>query len=45
MTVAEFLDWDSDDRSGRQWQLVDGEPVAMAVGHVDHGAMLAELGG
>ncbi len=30
MTVAEFLDWDSGDRTGRRWQLVDGEPQAMA---------------
>ena len=42
--MAEFLDWDSGDHSGRHWQLVDGEPLPMAVGHVDHGAMLAELG-
>ncbi|MGH7153142.1 MAG: Uma2 family endonuclease [Acetobacteraceae bacterium] len=30
MTVAEFLDWDSGDRSGARWQLRDGEPMMMA---------------
>lgn len=30
MTVAEFLAWDSGDRSGRGWQLRDGVPEAMA---------------
>lgn len=30
MTVAEFLDWDSGDRSGALWQLRDGEPEMMA---------------
>ena len=30
MTVAEFLEWCPDD--GQRWQLVDGEPVAMAPG-------------
>jgi hypothetical protein len=32
MTVSEFLSWDSGDPSGRLWQLIDGEPVAMAPG-------------
>ena len=29
MTVTEFLTWPADP-SGRTWQLIDGEPVAMA---------------
>ena len=45
MTVAEFLDWDSGDRSGRLWQLVDGEPVAMAPASENHGAIQSELSG
>jgi Uma2 family endonuclease len=44
MTVAEFRVWDSGDWSGRRWQLVDGEPVAMAPGGEDHGAIQSELG-
>ena len=43
MSVAEFLAWDSGDYSGRRWQLVDGEPVAMAPARQDHGAMQSEL--
>ncbi len=30
LTMAEFLVWDSGDRSGRRWQLRDGMPEAMA---------------
>lgn len=30
MTVAEFLTWDANDPTGKKWQLIDGEPVAMA---------------
>jgi Uma2 family endonuclease len=44
MTVAEFLEWDSGDRTGRPWQLVDGEPVAMAPASQPHGAIQIELG-
>lgn len=44
MTVAEFADWDNGDRSGRAWQLIDGEPVAMAPATQPHGAILGELG-
>ncbi len=44
MTVAEFLQWDSGDRSGRRWQLRDGEPEAMAPGSLTHGAIQSELG-
>jgi hypothetical protein len=29
MTVAEFLGWEPDDRSGRLWQLRDGESEMM----------------
>ena len=36
MTVAEFLAWDAGD--GRLWQLVDGQPQAMAPAgrHISH---------
>ena len=30
MTVAEFLEWEPEDRSGALWQLRDGEPEMMA---------------
>ena len=43
MTVAEFLSWDSGDPSGRRWQLIDGEPLAMAPGSETHGAIQGEL--
>jgi Uma2 family endonuclease len=42
MTVAEFLAWDAGD--GRLWQLVDGEPRAMAPASRTHGALQNELG-
>ena len=45
MTVAEFLTWNPDDPSAHAWQLIDGEPVAMAPASVDHGALHASLGG
>jgi Uma2 family endonuclease len=41
MTVAEFLARDAGD--GRLWQLVDGEPQAMAPASRTHGAIQAEL--
>lgn len=41
MTVAEFLAWSPGD--GRRWQLVDGEPVAMAPASQTHGAIQSEL--
>lgn len=44
MSVAEFLIWDSGDRSGRPWQLIDGVPQAMSPTALPHGAILAELG-
>jgi Uma2 family endonuclease len=43
MTVAEFLDWDSGDRSGALWQLRDGEPELMAPASDAHGSIQARL--
>ncbi len=43
MTASAFLDWDNDDRSGRRWQLRDGQPEAMAPASRTHGAIQAEL--
>jgi Uma2 family endonuclease len=43
MTVAEFLDWDSGDRSGALWQLRDGEPEMMAPASDTHGSIQARL--
>jgi Uma2 family endonuclease len=43
MTLAEFLDWEPGDGAGRRWQLIDGEPVAMAPASQPHGAIQAEL--
>ncbi len=43
MTVAEFLDWDSGDRTGVLWQLRDGEPEMMAPAYETHGSIQAEL--
>jgi Uma2 family endonuclease len=43
MTVAEFLAWEPGDPSGRRWQLVDGEPVAMAPGNETHAALQNEI--
>jgi Uma2 family endonuclease len=44
MTLTEFLSWDPVDPSGRRWQLVDGEPVAMAPGSESHAALQGEIG-
>jgi hypothetical protein len=44
LSLAEFLAWDSGDRSGRHWQLCDGVPVAMAPAAEADGAIQAELG-
>jgi len=41
MTVAEFLAWDAED--GHLWQLVDGEPQAIAPASRTHAAIQAEL--
>jgi hypothetical protein len=43
MTLDEFLVWDADDRTGRRWQLIDGEPVLMAPASERHGAIQIEL--
>jgi Uma2 family endonuclease len=43
MTLAEFLSWDAGDPSGRTWQLIDGEPVAMAPATDVHGSIQGEL--
>jgi Uma2 family endonuclease len=42
MTVAEFLKWDSQD--DRRYELVDGEPRAMAPASTVHGFLKNELG-
>jgi Uma2 family endonuclease len=42
MTVAEFLAWDAPGPD--RWQLVDGEPVAMAPASRTHGTLQGELG-
>lgn len=42
MTVAEFLAWDTP--GGERWQLVDGEPQAMAPANRTLNAILGELG-
>lgn len=42
MSVEEFLCWEPGD--GRAWQLVDGEPHAMAPPGLVHGILQAELG-
>jgi Uma2 family endonuclease len=43
MTVAEFLAWDAPEET--RWQLVDGEPIAMAPASRTHGALQLEVGG
>ena len=45
MTVAEFLTRNFDDSSVHSWQLIDGEPVAMAPGSDNHGSIQAALSG
>ena len=42
MTAAEFLDWCPEDE--QLWQLVDGEPVAMAPASTTHGLIQNEIG-
>jgi Uma2 family endonuclease len=44
MALDEFLVWDPPDRTGRTWQLIDGEPVAMAPANTTHAALQAEVG-
>jgi Uma2 family endonuclease len=43
MSVDEFLAWRPDKRDVRGWQLIDGEPVAMAPNSDSHGALHAEI--
>jgi Uma2 family endonuclease len=43
MTLDEFLAWDPGDEGANTWQLIDGEPVAMAPGSDAHGAIQSEL--
>src|SRR5208337_2510847 len=43
MTVAEFLESDSGDRTGALWQLRDGEPEMMAPASDPHGSIQSEL--
>jgi len=43
MTLAEFFAWNSDEPSVRSWQLIDGEPVAMAPATEAHGALQSEI--
>jgi Uma2 family endonuclease len=43
MTVAEFLEWEPDDRSGALWQLRDGEPEMMAPASDRHGSIQSRL--
>jgi len=43
LTLDEFLAWDPVEGADRRWQLIDGEPVAMAPAREDHGAIQAEL--
>jgi Uma2 family endonuclease len=42
LTVGDFLDWESGD--GLRYELVDGEPRAMAVAWTMHGFLKSELG-
>jgi Uma2 family endonuclease len=42
MSVAEFLAWNAP--AGQAWQLVDGEPRAMAPASRTHGAIQGEIG-
>jgi Uma2 family endonuclease len=44
MTLTEFFAWEPEDRSVRSWQLIDGEPVAMARAAEAHGALQTEIG-
>ncbi len=43
MTVVEFLEWDSGDRTGALWQLRDGEPEMMAPASDSHGSIQGQL--
>ena len=43
MTLNEFLAWEPGSTDGARWQLVDGEPVAMAPASSPHGEIQSEL--
>jgi Uma2 family endonuclease len=43
MTTEEFLHWIPDDADTTRWQLVDGEPVAMAPANIRHGRLQARI--
>lgn len=43
MTLDEFLAWDSGEWGDLRWQLIDGEPVAMAPGRHAHGSLQGEV--
>jgi Uma2 family endonuclease len=43
MTVAEFLEWDSGNRTGALWQLRDGEPEMMPPASDSHGSIHSAL--
>jgi Uma2 family endonuclease len=43
MTLDEFLAWDPRDPTGSSWQLIDGEPLAMAPGSHAHAAIQGEI--
>ena len=42
MTVAEFLDWD--DGTDTRYELIDGQPVAMAPVSPSHSIIVVNLG-
>jgi Uma2 family endonuclease len=44
MTLTAFLSWDHADPVSGSWQLIDGEPVAMAPGSETHAALQGEIG-
>jgi len=44
MTIEEFLDWPGDG-SGKKFELVDGEPRAMAPASIPHGIIQANMAG
>jgi Uma2 family endonuclease len=43
MTVSEFLNWAPDDPTVHSWQLIDGEPVAMAPAAENHARIQSAL--
>jgi Uma2 family endonuclease len=43
MSLSEFLAWASGDPTGRTWQPLDGEPLAMAPGNHTHAALQRDI--